>query len=99
MGSQAARFNKDDPEYVGTPIEKIHGLYAQAIVEPDEVKRASLVWEMWNIHMDEGPFFIGTVANYPRIIIKSKKLMNVPDQRTAQDGRLRQPLDHPVSRL
>ena len=68
----------------------------KAIVEPDEVKRASLVWQMWKIHMDEGPFFIGTVANYPRIIIKSKKLINVPNQRSAQAGRLRQPLDHPV---
>jgi peptide/nickel transport system substrate-binding protein len=73
-----ARFNKTDKEYVGTPIEKIHGLYAQAIVEPDEVKRAQLVWQMWQIHMDEGPFFIGTVANYPKPKIFSRKLTNYP---------------------
>ena len=34
------RFNKTDKEYVGTPVEKIHKLYAQAAIEPDEVKRA-----------------------------------------------------------
>lgn len=72
------RFNKDDPQYKGTPIEKIHQLYAKAIVETDEVKRAALVWEMWNIHIETGPYFIGTVANPPRIIIASKKMKNVP---------------------
>jgi peptide/nickel transport system substrate-binding protein len=72
------RFNSNDPQYKGSVIEKIHGLYRQAIVEVDEVKRAALVWEMWDIHISDGPFFIGTVANYPRIIIKSLKMTNVP---------------------
>jgi peptide/nickel transport system substrate-binding protein len=72
------RFNKNDPEYKGTPIEKIHGFYAQAIIEPDEVKRAQLVYQMWDLHISDGPFFIGTVANYPRIIVVSRKMTNVP---------------------
>jgi peptide/nickel transport system substrate-binding protein len=80
------RFNKQDADYVGTPIEKIHGLYRQAIVEPDEVKRASLVWQMWDIHISDGPFFLGTTANYPRIIIKSKKLTNVPTKEQLKMG-------------
>ncbi len=42
-----ARFIKTDKDYVGTPIEKIHQIYAKAIIETDEVKRASLVWDMW----------------------------------------------------
>jgi peptide/nickel transport system substrate-binding protein len=83
---QPPRFNKDDPQYKGTPIEQIHALYAQAIIEPDEVKRASLVWQMWQIHIDQGPFFIGTVANIPRIIIKSKKLTNVPTKEQLKLG-------------
>lgn len=80
------RFIKTDKDYVGTPVEKIHALYAQAIVEPDEVKRASLVWQMWTIHEEQGPFFIGTVANYPRIIITSKKLKNVPTKEQLKLG-------------
>ncbi len=72
------RFIKTDPDYIGTPIEKIHGIYAKAIIEPDEVKRASLVWDMWNIHEADGPFFIGTVANYPKPKIVSRKLQGVP---------------------
>jgi len=44
------------------------------------MKRMSLVWDMINIHIDDGPFYIGTVANYPRIIFVSNKLMNVPQR-------------------
>jgi len=72
------RYNVNDPEYKGSAIEQIHKLYAQAILEPDEAKRASLVWQMWTIHEEQGPFFIGTVANPPRPIIVSRKLTNVP---------------------
>jgi peptide/nickel transport system substrate-binding protein len=72
------RFNSNDPDYKGTPIEKIHQIYKQAIVEIDEVKRAQLVYQMWDIHMSDGPYFIGVVANYPRIIIKSARMTNVP---------------------
>jgi peptide/nickel transport system substrate-binding protein len=75
---QPPRFNKQDADYVGTAIEKIHALYRQAVIEPDEVKRAQLVWQMWDYHISDGPYFIGTVANYPRIIVKSTKMTNVP---------------------
>jgi peptide/nickel transport system substrate-binding protein len=78
--------NKNDKEYKGTPVEKIHQIYAKAIVETDEVKRASLVWQMWDVHEQQGPFFIGTVANYPRIIIASNKLMNVPKKEELKLG-------------
>ena len=72
------RFNKDDAEYKGTPIETIHQIYAKAIIEPDEVKRADLVYQMWDIHENDGPFFIGTVANYPSPTYLSNKLKGVP---------------------
>jgi len=83
---QPPRYNREDPQYVGTPIQRLHELFNQANVEPDEVKRASLVWDMWNIHMDEGPFFIGTVANYPRITVRSKDLMNYPTKEQLRMG-------------
>ena len=72
------RFNKNDPQYVGTPVEKIHQLYELAKIEVDEVKRMELVWQMNEIHMNDGPFFLGTVCNTPRIVIVSNKLTNVP---------------------
>ncbi|HEY9077124.1 MAG TPA: ABC transporter substrate-binding protein [Anaerolineaceae bacterium] len=81
-----ARFIKTDKDYVGTPIEKLHQIYAKAVVEPDEVKRASLVWDMWQIHMDQGPFFIGTVANYPKPKIFSRKLKGYPKKEDLKLG-------------
>jgi peptide/nickel transport system substrate-binding protein len=74
---QPPRYNVDDPDY-SEPMRKLHALYDEAIFEVDEMKRMELVWEMNEIHMTEGPFFIGTVANTPRIIIVSKDLDNVP---------------------
>jgi len=72
------RFDVSDPEYAESPIPQLHALYDEAIYEVDEIKRMELVWQMNEIHMTEGPFFIGTIGNTPRIIIVSKDLENVP---------------------
>jgi peptide/nickel transport system substrate-binding protein len=83
---QPPRFNSNDAAYKGTPIEKIHEIYRKAIIETDEVKRAEYVWQMWDIHISDGPFFLGTVANYPRIIVKSKDMTNVPTKEQLKLG-------------
>jgi peptide/nickel transport system substrate-binding protein len=83
---QPPRFNKEDPQYKGTPIERLHALYDQAIFEVDDIKRMELVWQMNEIHMADGPFFLGTVANTPRIIIVSKNLDNVPTREQLKLG-------------
>jgi len=74
------RFNKNDPEYAGTVYEKLHQIYFKAIVEPDTLKRTHLEYDLWNIHLEEGPMFIGTVANEGHVMIVSKNLENVPRQ-------------------
>jgi peptide/nickel transport system substrate-binding protein len=74
------RFNKNDPEYAGTVYEKLHQVYFKAIVEPDTLKRTQLEYDLWNIHLEEGPMFIGTVANEGHVMIVSKNLENVPRQ-------------------
>ncbi len=76
------RFNDDERDLIGEPVWKLQELYEVAKIEVDEMKRMSLVWDMINIHIDDGPFYIGTVANYPRIIFVSNKLMNVPQRRS-----------------
>jgi peptide/nickel transport system substrate-binding protein len=62
----------------GGPIEQLWGIYDKTKVEPDPTKRYQMVWDMIKIHVDQGPFFMGTVANYPRIILVKEGLMNVP---------------------
>ena len=66
-----------EPEDDG-PIRKLWDLYDQSKVEPDETKRTQLVWEMIKIHISDGPFFMGCVANYPQVVVTKKALQNVP---------------------
>jgi peptide/nickel transport system substrate-binding protein len=62
----------------GDPIDQLWKLYAQARVEPDQMKRIALLWEIQKIHIEHGPFFYGIVANYPRIVLVRDGLSNVP---------------------
>jgi peptide/nickel transport system substrate-binding protein len=45
-----------------------------------------MVWELMKIHIDSGPFFMGVVANYPRIILVSTDLRNVPQKEELATG-------------
>jgi peptide/nickel transport system substrate-binding protein len=71
------RINPTDPDYMPA-IKKLHDLFDKSKVEPDAMKRHQLVWDMIKVHIEEGPFFTGTIANPPRIILVKKGLMNVP---------------------
>ena len=81
-----ARYCKDDPQYKGSSVEKLQQIYEKAKIEVDDMKRMQMVWDMNDIHMNEGPFFIGTVCNTPRIVIVSKKLDNVPTREQLKLG-------------
>jgi peptide/nickel transport system substrate-binding protein len=79
------RMCKTDKDYAGTPVEKLQNLYQTAVIEVDDVKRAAIVWQMLDIHYEQ-VFYLGTVANYPRIIIVSQKLTNVPKKEQLKLG-------------
>jgi len=62
----------------GGPVAKLWKLYNASKVEPDVMKRHQLVWNMMKIHISDGPFFQGTVANYPQPVVIKNGLKNVP---------------------
>ena len=62
----------------GGPIEKLWNLYQQARLEPEFMKRVSLVWQIMKVHIQEGPFFSGTAANYPQLVLHKRDMRNVP---------------------
>ena len=70
----------------GGPIEKLYTIYDQTKVEPDVMKRHKLVWDMIKVHVENGPFFMGTVANYPRVVLVSTDLRNVPKKEDLATG-------------
>lgn len=75
-----------DPE-PGGPVERLWDLFTKARTEIDAVARHKLVWEMIKIHQNEGPFFMGTVANYPQVTLYRKGMKNVPvGDQLAQHG-------------
>lgn len=62
----------DDPHF------RMWELYKQAIVEPDLQKRDELTFQILQIHIDQGPFLLGGVADPPNIVTASNDIMNVP---------------------
>lgn len=76
---------RKEPE-PGSPEAEIADLYKEAIVTPDSEDRDALVHEILKIHIKEGPFFIGTVANPKRVGIVSQKMSNVPTEEDLAQG-------------
>ncbi len=62
----------------GSPTARLWKLYDEARVEVDPMKRIGKEWEIMKIHVNEGPFFLGVVANWPRIVLTKEGLKNVP---------------------
>ncbi len=60
------------------PAWKLWDLYNRARVEPDDEKRLALSQDIAQVHIDEGPFVIGTVANQPTIVAWLDTVGNVP---------------------
>ncbi len=63
----------------GGPIDRLQQLYSLAKREPDEAKRDQYVFDMIKIHIEDGPFMFGTIANYPIPVVVSNKMHNVPE--------------------
>jgi peptide/nickel transport system substrate-binding protein len=79
----------------GGPIERLWQLYDQAKTEPDALRRYSSVWEMIKIHVSHGPFFMGAVANFPRVVLAHEDLRNVPRRENLRLGGFCGPWSHP----
>jgi len=54
------------------------------------------VWDIIKVHVDQGPFFMGVVANYPRIILFSTDLKNWPKREDLATGGFVNPWIHPT---
>ena len=61
-------------------------LFKRAAVEPNMQLRDKLFLDIIRIHIDEGPFFLGMVANLPNIIIVGNRLKNFPGQKEMPFG-------------
>lgn len=83
------------PEADG-PIQKLWDIYNASKIEPDEMKRYQQVWDMIKIHVSDGPFFMGSVANYPQVVVAKTDLRNIPRKENLAQGGLYNPWIHPT---
>ena len=61
------------------PDQLMVELYDACKAEPDLEERHKLVHEAVRIHIDEGPFYIGTCAALPVLVVVKHNLRNVPE--------------------
>jgi peptide/nickel transport system substrate-binding protein len=83
---QPPRYASAETDLIGNTVLKLQDLLKRAMLEVDEVKRHAMVWQIWDIHINEGPFLIGCVANIPRVLVVSNKLVNVPQKEDLATG-------------
>lgn len=62
------------------PVARMWTLYNKAKAESDPIKRTHLTWDIIKVHIDEGPFFMGCVADYPNVTVVKRDLRNVPER-------------------
>ena len=84
-----------EPEPDG-PVDRLWKLADKARIETDAVARDKMFWDMVKIHVEEGPFFMGAVANFPRIELVKKGLRNVPTREQTALGGLVNDWHHPT---
>ncbi|MFW6271224.1 MAG: ABC transporter substrate-binding protein [Bacillota bacterium] len=63
-----------------SPVRELQKIYDKAKIATTEEKRNELVYDMIEVHLEHGPFFIGTVANYPRVGVVKNYMKNVPEK-------------------
>lgn len=75
---------EEPPE--GDPAWALWDVYDRARVTADDAERLAITQEIIRIHIEEGPFFIGTVANAPYIISWLDTVGNVPTKEQLGQG-------------
>jgi peptide/nickel transport system substrate-binding protein len=66
-------------EEPGEIAQRLYSLYVEGLNIPDPEDRHHLVWEAIGIHLEEGPFYIGSAAGLPMPAVARENLRNIPN--------------------
>ena len=58
---------------------KLIKIYQQSVKEPNPIARGQLLAKAVRVHIDEGPFKLGLVANQPALATARNNLRNIPN--------------------
>ena len=67
------------PPRPGTYEERLIKIYQQSVKEPNPIARGQLLAKAVRVHIDEGPFKLGLVANQPALATARNNLRNIPN--------------------
>jgi peptide/nickel transport system substrate-binding protein len=80
------RWASTEPGFADTVVPALQDMLTQALAEPDAMVRMQLVWDMIDIHVDQGGFGMGSVANTVVQYFKHENLTNVPFREDLKTG-------------
>ena len=63
----------------GDPMERMIEMYNNMLAATAEEERNEWVLEAVKVHVEEGPFFLGTVNDIPNLVVARPNLRNIPD--------------------
>ncbi|MDQ3854979.1 MAG: ABC transporter substrate-binding protein, partial [Chloroflexota bacterium] len=75
---QPPRIGPLDKQDFYQPAQRLWQLYDAARVETDTLQRTKLIWDIFRVHVQQGPYITGVVANFPRAVLVRRGLKNVP---------------------
>lgn len=92
------RWLETEKDMIGETVLELQELLDTALSEVDYIKRMELVWQMIQIHIDNGTFGSGTTANLPRIFIYGENVVNAPSRAELATGGFADPwiVPHPA---
>jgi peptide/nickel transport system substrate-binding protein len=63
----------------GGPMAQLMDIYKKMLAATTETERNQQVLNGVKIHVEEGPFFLGTVNDIPNLVVARPNLRNIPD--------------------
>jgi len=63
----------------GSMLERLQQRYTEVISTVDPVERQAKLLAAYEVHIEDGPLYIGTIGDHPSALIVNNNLRNVPD--------------------
>ncbi len=67
------------PARPGSMLEKLQQRYSEVLSTVDPVEREAKLLKAYEVHIEDGPLYIGTIGDHPSALIVNNNLQNVPD--------------------
>lgn len=67
------------PARPGSMLEKLQQRFTEVLATVDPQEREAKLLKAYEVHIEDGPLYIGTIGDHPSALIVNNNLRNVPD--------------------